>query len=71
MRSLLHPDPTARIDFRAALEIWYPKSPLLIPPEPVEFALFDESVTQPLPKKRLVLKQPELHEERNKTRKNR
>ena len=73
MRSLLHPDPTARIDFRTALEIWYPKSPLLIPPEPVEFALFDESVAQPVPekKKRLVLKQPEPHEERNKTRKNR
>jgi hypothetical protein len=71
MGSLLHPDPTARIDFRTALEIWYPKSLLLVPPEPVEFALFDESVAQPEKRKRLVLKQPELHEERNKTRKNR
>jgi len=53
LRSLLHPDPTTRISFRKALEVWYPKSPLLIKPEAVSFALFDDddslSKTDPSP----------------------
>ena len=102
MRQLLHPDPSKRITFQNALELWYPQSILCKKPEPVNFAIFDESENDspstidpapavhtsahdssacdpppsvpslplPAPRRRLVLKQSEFAEERNKTRKN-